>query len=189
MLCKTNVLGNFTKFTGKQLCHSHFFNKVSFFKKRLWHRCFPVNFAKFIRTPFFHRRPSVTASVPGQLFLCKLIPLFLSCRFPYSVGMKWNTITWNMSKCGVFSVLCFPVFRLNTWIYPVKYGPEKTPYSDSFHGVYRTKPCHFLIGYALNTNHCVNLVRKWICSAVNFSVFLLNTWKHEVVCFQASFTL
>ena len=27
-----------------------FFNKVA--KKRLWHRCFPVNFAKFLRTPF-----------------------------------------------------------------------------------------------------------------------------------------
>ena len=23
------------------------------FKKRLWHRCFPVKFAKFLRTPFF----------------------------------------------------------------------------------------------------------------------------------------
>ena len=22
-------------------------------KKRLWHRCFPVNFGKFLRTPFF----------------------------------------------------------------------------------------------------------------------------------------
>ena len=22
-------------------------------KRRLWHRCFPVNFAKFLRTPFF----------------------------------------------------------------------------------------------------------------------------------------
>ena len=22
-------------------------------KKRLWHRCFPVNFATFLRTPFF----------------------------------------------------------------------------------------------------------------------------------------
>ena len=22
-------------------------------KKRLWHRCFPVNFVKFLRTPFF----------------------------------------------------------------------------------------------------------------------------------------
>ena len=32
-------------------------------KKRLWHRCFPVNFTKFLRTPFFNRTPLVTASV------------------------------------------------------------------------------------------------------------------------------
>ena len=39
-------------------CARDFFNKVAdvrpatLLKKRLWHRCFPVNFAKFIRTPF-----------------------------------------------------------------------------------------------------------------------------------------
>ena len=32
-------------------------------KKRLWHRCFPVNFAKFLRTPFLQ-------NTSGQLFLC-----------------------------------------------------------------------------------------------------------------------
>ena len=26
---------------------------ATLFKKRLWHRCFPVNFVKFLRTPFF----------------------------------------------------------------------------------------------------------------------------------------
>ena len=52
------VLRNFTKFTGKHLCQSLSFNKVAgvrpaiLLKKRLWHRCFPVNFAKFLRTPF-----------------------------------------------------------------------------------------------------------------------------------------
>ena len=57
-LCKIYVLENFTKFTGKQLCHSLFFNKVAglrpaaLSKKRLWHRCFPVNFVKFLRAPF-----------------------------------------------------------------------------------------------------------------------------------------
>ena len=43
---KKGVLRNFTKFTGKHLRQS-----LSS-KKRLWHRCFPVNFAKFIRTCF-----------------------------------------------------------------------------------------------------------------------------------------
>ena len=33
-----------------------------YFKKRLWHRCFPVNFAKFLRTTFFRRTSLVAAS-------------------------------------------------------------------------------------------------------------------------------
>ena len=53
------VLRNFTEFTVKHLCQSLFFNKVAvlrpaiFLKKRLWHRCFPVNFVKFLETPFY----------------------------------------------------------------------------------------------------------------------------------------
>ena len=58
VFCKKGVLRNFAKFTEKHLCHSLFFNKVPglrsaiLFKKRLQHRCFPVNFVKFLRTPF-----------------------------------------------------------------------------------------------------------------------------------------
>ena len=37
---KKGFLRNFGKFTEKQLL-------------RLWHRCFPVNFGKFLRPPFF----------------------------------------------------------------------------------------------------------------------------------------
>ena len=52
------VLRNFVKFTWKHLCQRLFFNKVAglspaiLFKKRLFRGCFPVNFAKFLRTPF-----------------------------------------------------------------------------------------------------------------------------------------
>ena len=58
MFCKKGFLENLAKFTGKHLCQCLFFNKVAglipatLLKKRLWHRCFPVNFAKFLRTPF-----------------------------------------------------------------------------------------------------------------------------------------
>ena len=50
------VLKNLIKFTRKHLCQSLFFNKVEgislhFLKMRLCHRCFPVNFADFLRTP------------------------------------------------------------------------------------------------------------------------------------------
>ena len=50
---KEAVLRIFTKFTGKHLCQSLFFKKVAdLLKKKLWHRCFPVNFVKVLRTPF-----------------------------------------------------------------------------------------------------------------------------------------
>ena len=48
---KKGVLRNFAKFTGKHLCQSLL--PATLLKKRLWHRCFPVNFEKLLRTPFF----------------------------------------------------------------------------------------------------------------------------------------
>ena len=55
---KEGVLRILTKFPGKQLWQSLFFNKVAglrpatLLKKRPWHSCFSVNFVKFLRTPF-----------------------------------------------------------------------------------------------------------------------------------------
>ena len=43
---RKGVLRNFAKFTGNCL------RPAAFLKKRPLHRCFPVNFAKFLRTPF-----------------------------------------------------------------------------------------------------------------------------------------
>ena len=64
---KKGVPRNLTKFTGKHLCQGLFFNKVAglmpatLFKKILWHRCFPVNFVKFLRTPFLTEHFGTTA--------------------------------------------------------------------------------------------------------------------------------
>ena len=55
---KKGVPRDIAKFTGKHLCQSLFLNKVAvlrpatLLKKRHLHRCFPVNFAKFLRTTF-----------------------------------------------------------------------------------------------------------------------------------------
>ena len=52
---KKSVLKDFVIFTGKQLCWSLFFNKnvvlqaCNFIKKKLQHRCFLENTAKFLR--------------------------------------------------------------------------------------------------------------------------------------------
>ena len=52
---KKGFIKNLAKFTGKHLVAESFLNKVAglrlstLLRKRLWHRCFSVNFAKFLR--------------------------------------------------------------------------------------------------------------------------------------------
>ena len=75
------ALINCTKFTGKHLCQGLFFNKFAglgaaiLLKKKLWHFCFPVNFAKFVRAHFLQN---------NSVWL--LLILFLACflYFPLS---------------------------------------------------------------------------------------------------------
>ena len=57
VFCKQDVLKNFSKFTGKRLCQSLFFNK-----KRLWHRCFLVNFCKISKSNLLIEHLRATAS-------------------------------------------------------------------------------------------------------------------------------
>ena len=72
VLCKKVVLKNFGKFTGKKLFRI-FFNKVAglrpanSLKKRLRHSCFPVKFAKLLRTHFFTEHLRAMASVNTSL--------------------------------------------------------------------------------------------------------------------------
>ena len=72
---RNGVLRNFAKFTGNHLRQGRFFNKVAGLRPatllmRLSHRCFPVNFAKFLKTPFSteHIRWLLLPIVSNQLF-------------------------------------------------------------------------------------------------------------------------
>ena len=64
LFSKKCVLRNFAKFIEKHLCQSLFFNKVAglrpetLLKNRLWHKCFPVYFVKFLRIPFLQNIPT-----------------------------------------------------------------------------------------------------------------------------------
>ena len=58
---KKSALTNLAKIKGEHLCQSLFFNKVEgqrpeacnfIKKKRLWHRCFPLDIANFVQAPF-----------------------------------------------------------------------------------------------------------------------------------------
>ena len=67
VFCKKGVIRNFAKFKGKHLCQRPFFKKVAglrpatLLKESLWHRCFPLNFAKILRTAFLQ-------NTSGRLF-------------------------------------------------------------------------------------------------------------------------
>ena len=83
------VFRNFTKFTGKHLCQTLSFNKLAGLrpatssKKILWHRCFPVNFAKFLRT-FFAEHLWTTASVHVKEFMVS-----------NKIFLCWSVIEWR----------------------------------------------------------------------------------------------
>ena len=80
---KKSVPKNFTKFTGKHLCQSLFFNKVAglrpatLLKKKLWYRCLPVNFVKLLRIPFLQ-------NTSGRLLMCfERAQIFHNSHFTY----------------------------------------------------------------------------------------------------------
>ena len=103
---KNGIFRNLTKFTGKHLCQSLLFNKVAglkpatLLKKRLCHRCFPVNFMKFLRTPFLQNTSGLLL-----LFLKRGgIPL-LSLN---KLGNSWEKTSWETNheiKTNIFT--CF----------------------------------------------------------------------------------
>ena len=91
---KKCVLRNFIKFTWKYLCQSLFFNKVTglrpttLFKRRPWHRCFSVNFVKFLRTAFLQ-------NIYGRLLLHR--------KIVHSMLLKyiWKNIAQENYLCNI----------------------------------------------------------------------------------------
>ena len=70
-------------------------------KKRLWHKCFPVNFMKFLRTPF-----SQNTSWWLLLFLELIISISISTtlllwrkiRTSFKILVSKKTTTWRLKK-------------------------------------------------------------------------------------------
>ena len=70
----------------------------------------------------FSKNPS-----PGRVKRHELFNMFSQTNLETSTA-------WNVSSYGVFPGLYFLIFSSNKG----KYGPEKTPYLDTFHAVSRT---------------------------------------------------
>ena len=101
---RKGVLGNFSKFTGRHLCQGLFYNKVAgpepatLLKIRLWHRCFPMNFAKFLRAPF-HRTPLNDCFSTIQHFLAENPSKVLNGQQQHKgVTFHWSRINPSLVK-------------------------------------------------------------------------------------------
>ena len=96
------------------MCQSLFFNKVAglrfaaLLRKRFWQRCFPVNFAKFLRKPFLK-------NTSGQLLLS--IQLLLKEK-----KYTWNSRAygcWNVAKIEIFTIWLCCIYMFYLIIYSI----------------------------------------------------------------------
>ena len=95
---KKGVLKNFAKLTGKHLCQSLFFNKVLIvflLKKRLSHRCFPVNFVKFLKTPFLQNTTG-RLLLKGDRWNCRCLFSTRHINFFKKINKKLWTFFLNL---------------------------------------------------------------------------------------------
>ena len=103
VFCKKVVLKNFEKFTGKHLCQSIFSNyaagvrPATLFKKRLWHWCFSVSFAKFL-----YRKPLVATSVSYYYLTIPLLINSFHADVPFLYTLKTSnglTMSFIQLRC------------------------------------------------------------------------------------------
>ena len=113
VFCEQNVIKNFAKLTGKYMWRSLFLMKFqvktcNFFKKKLRHRCFPVNFANFFM------KASLQNTVNGCLLLLKIQSTGIASLALWKLAFwaKWpNFEEKNFSDFRadfILSLTCFP---------------------------------------------------------------------------------
>ena len=84
---RKSVLRNFAKFTGKRLCQ----RPATLLKKRLWYRCFPVNFAEFLGKTFLQ-------NTSGRLLLELARNLYIEDNFEIIIASYSQRCLWNLQK-------------------------------------------------------------------------------------------
>ena len=144
MFCKTGVLRNFTKFTGKHLWQSLFFKTLA--------QVFSCDFVKFLRTPLF------TEHFRWLLLSIQYLPILSYLRYidifavaclgnnehkSFNVKILFGESHFFLLKCRVeycaesvcipsFSGPYFPAFGLNTERRDTEYLSEFSPNAEKY---------------------------------------------------------
>ena len=129
-------------------------------KKRLWHRCFPANYVKFLKTPFLQ-------NTSGRLLL-KIASLDLTSKF---LNLKIHCV--KSVQIRSYSGQHFPAFGLNMERYSIylriisecgKMWTRITPNTDTFYPMFTKKK-----GEALVLKfHSIHRATAVTCARVSF---------------------
>ena len=105
---KKGVLRNFAEFIGKHLPESLFWwscrpEAATLLIKRLLHRCFPVNFAKFPRTTFLQNTAGRLLLNQTSLFFWKISVWVIQLRswgvlYLWTIGTFYKRYTTNIAE-------------------------------------------------------------------------------------------
>ena len=102
------MVKNFTKVTRKHLCGSLFFKKpATLLKIKLWHSCFPVNFAKFLRKTFLKNTSEIALKRP-TLHVSKDCNVSF-VRFPFfssDINCLWEPLKQQIQSKDPASLRC-----------------------------------------------------------------------------------
>ena len=113
-----SILKHFAIFTGKHLCQSLFFNKVeslrpaTLYKRRLWHSCCPVNFAKFVRTSFFAEHRFLKTLKSRKILICFILIICSYLLMKYIMYMALNNTFFFFNFSEDFSLLSYYSYLL-----------------------------------------------------------------------------
>ena len=113
VFCKKGVLRNFAEFTGKRLCQSLFFNKVTglrpaaLLKKEALAQAFSFEFYETSKNTFSCRTPPVVASACphlwSQRYELEVSFNFVKQRFYGNSSLTHYHIVINWVRCKIFS--------------------------------------------------------------------------------------
>ena len=82
-------------------------------KKRLWHRCLAVNFAKFLTTPFLQ-------NTSGRLFLC------------FMASSDWQFLPQRFKDICCWKIDCGKHYRLSKYFYQISENPNWNSQSNYY---------------------------------------------------------
>ena len=86
-----------------------FWKPAALLKKRPWHRCFPVNFPKFLKTPFFIEHLwwllLITELYPNILQESSIVDICLGSKYTFELNKyEFTSLFWSSSTAMILSL-------------------------------------------------------------------------------------